>query len=113
VPGCLVALLIMAGTAPAYERWGKVKSIDVRFNKVTMIQDGNNRSYETGLYPETIFVLLDGTTMENLDIHQLEGKRIFALVEENPEHYVTKLWIRKDVPPELDPVDPGVGASRR
>ncbi len=110
--GCAVLLVMAALPAPAVEMWGRVKSIDARFQKITLIQDGNNRAYEIRLYPETIFVMVDGTTRENLDIHALEGQRIYSIVEENPEHYVTKLWIRKNVPPELDPVNPGVGASR-
>ena len=46
-----------------------------------------------------------------LDLRQLEGTRIYAIVEENPEHFVTKLWLRPDLPPNRDPVNPGVGAT--
>lgn len=110
---CLVAILALTGPATAMEHWGRVKSVDTRFGIIKLVQDGNNRTYQIRPYAETIFVMLDGTTMQGIDIRQLEGKRIYAIVEENPEAYVTKLWIRKDVPPERDPVNPGVGASRR
>lgn len=45
------------------------------------------------------------------NIRQLENQRIYAIVEENPDHFISKLWLRPELPPSLDPVNPGAGTS--
>lgn len=112
--GWLIAaalLIAMISPAGATERWGKVKSVDARFEKFTLIQDGSKKEYEIRIGPDTDFVLLDGRVVDRLDISRLKGRRIFATVEENPAHYAMKIWFRKDVPPSQDPINPGVGAA--
>ncbi len=105
------ALFTMAGPAGAAERWGKVESIDLRFRKFSLVQEGTGKSYEIRIMPDTVLVLRDGrTTMGSVDLTRLQGHRVFATVEENPSHYAMKIWIRPDVPPEKDPINPGVGS---
>ncbi len=88
--------------------------VDTQFHKIVVMQDGNKRHFPLRINEQTIFVLRNGQTRPAawFDIRQLEGQRVFAIVEENPDHFITKIWLRPDLPPSLDPVNPGAGVSK-
>ena len=109
----LLALLTTGGPTLAMERWGRCVEVDARFHKIVVMQDGNKRHFPLRINADTIFVLRDGRTTPAawFDLRQLENQRVYAIVEENPDHFITKIWLRPDLPPSLDPVNPGAGAT--
>ena len=67
------ALLAAARPAAAAERWGRVESVDLRFQKLTVVQDGTGKKYEVRLMADTVLEYLDGRTAACVDLGQLEG----------------------------------------
>jgi hypothetical protein len=113
IRGWLVGFtIVFAFAAPglAVERWGRVKSVDTRFQKFVVVQDGSKKEYEIRINSDTSYVMHDGRTALTYPLDELQGQRVYAIVEESPGHYASKIWLRPDVPPERDPVNPGVGA---
>lgn len=107
----LLALLVVASPAAAMEQWGRVRSVDCRSGSFDLLQDGNDKVYRIRVGPDTVFVTIDGRVLTRVDLRELDGKRIFAVVEENSNHFADKVWIRADLAPEADPINPGVGAT--
>ncbi len=106
----LAALLVMAAPALAIERWGKVESIDREFQKFALVQEGSEKKYTIRIGPDSVLAYQNGRVVPLVDVRQIENHRIFAIVEENVSHYANKVWIRPDVAPNQDPINPGVGA---
>lgn len=106
----LAALLVMAAPALAIERWGKVESIDPEFQKFTLVQEGSEKVYTIRIGPDSSLEYQDRRVVPLVDVRQIANHRVFAIVEENVSHYAEKVWIRPDVAPDQDPINPGVGA---
>lgn len=106
----LLALIALAAPAAAMEQWGRVRSVDCRFGSFDLLQDGNYKVYRIRVGPDTVFVTIDGRVLTHMDLRELDGKRVFAIVEENSNHFADKVWVRADLAPEADPVNPGVGS---
>jgi hypothetical protein len=98
----LVAILhltvIVVPMADAGEVWGRVKSVDTRFRKVTIHHLGAYDSAEIRVGPDTEFRFSDGVVLKRVALRSLIGRPIFATVEDVAGGYARKIWVLSEVP---------------